>query len=146
MLKKFIEHFTIWIKEEIKEKDLEDKPLEYLCIKKQDEYNYFSSKLSTFYTWLWIIIPVYLAVQSIFVWWYAKNIIFFMIYYILSIGLIIRISKLFSDLSINNKITNNNLMTYNKVILKKLKEEEKSEKEYKDKVITTLDKISKNKP
>ena len=69
-----------------------------------------------------------------------------MIYYILSIGLIIRISKLFSDLSINNKITNNNLMTYKKVILKKLKEEEKSEKEYKDKVITTLDKISKNKP
>ncbi|MBQ7617096.1 hypothetical protein IJS64_03905 [bacterium] len=52
---------------------------------------------------------------------------------------------MFSDLSINNKITNDNLMTYNKVILKKLKEEEKSEKEYKDKVITTLDKISKNK-
>lgn len=145
MFKKFIKHFTIWIKEEIKEKDLEDKPLEYLCIKKQDEYNYFSSRLPTFYAWLWIIIPVYLAVQSIFVWWYAKNIIFFIIYCILSIGLIIRISKLFSDLSINNKITNDNLMTYNKVILKKLKEEEKSEKEYKDKVITTLDKISKNK-
>lgn len=145
MFKKFIKHFTIWIKEEIKEKDLEDKPLEYLCIAKEDENDYYSSKLPIFFTWLWIIISVYITVQVSYNSWEMTNTILVKIFPYISLLFIIRLWKLFYDLRKNNIITNYNLVIYNKVILKKIIEKEKTEKEYKDKVITTLDKISKNK-
>lgn len=73
------------------------------------------------------------------------NTILVKIFPYISLLFIIRLWKLFYDLRKNNIITNYNLVIYNKVILKKIIGKEKTEKEYKDKVITTLDKISKNK-
>ena len=144
MCKKLIKHFTVWIKSKVDEKDLGDKPLEYLCIKKEDERSYYSSKLPIFFAWLWIIVSLYIAVQSKFYSWQTKNIILSLIFFTLTIFFIIRFRKLFKDLEKNNEITNDNLEIYNKVILEKLEKKEKSEKEYKEKITNLLDEIRKN--
>ena len=144
MYKKLIKHFTIWIKKVVNEKDLEGKPLEYLCIAKQDEYAYFSSKLPIIFALLWTVISLYIAAQSKFYSWQTKNIILFIIFSVLTVCFVLRLRRLFKDLEKNNKITNDNLETYNKVILGKIEEKEKSEKEYKNEVLNCLKDIKNN--
>jgi len=144
MYKKLIKHFTIWIKKVVNEKDLEGKPLEYLIIAKEDENDYYSSKLPIFFIWLWIVVSVYVTVQVNYNSWQITNPILFKIFPYVSLIFIIRLWKLFSDLKRNNKITDNNLKVYKKVILERLEEKEKSEKEYKEKITDILDEIRKN--
>ena len=144
MFKKLIKHFTIWIKPKVNEKDLDDKSLEYLLIAKEDENEYYSSKLPIFFTWLWIVVSVYVTVQVSYNSWQMTNSILFKIFPYISLLFIIRLWKLFYDLKINNKITDNNLKVYKKVIFKRLEKKEKSEKEYKEKITNLLDEIRKN--
>ena len=144
MCNKLVEHFTIWIKTKVNEKNLEDKPLEYLCIAKQDEHDYYSSKLPIIFALLWTVISLYIAIQSIIYSWQTKNIILFIIFSVLTICFVLRLRRLFKDLEKNNEITNNNLETYNKIILKKIEEKEDSEKKHNEKIENLLEEISNN--
>ena len=57
---------------------------------------------------------------------------------------IARLWKLLSDLEKNNRITDNNLKVYDKIIEEKIKKEEKAKKEYESKIIDYLEKIENN--
>lgn len=142
MLKKLIKHFTIWIKKGVKESDLEDKPLQYLLMAKEYEHDYYGSKLPLFFAWLWIIISVYITVQSKYDSWDVTNPILAKVFPWVALLFIIRLIKSFSDLEKNNKITNNNLKIYDKIIEEKIKKEEKAKKEYENKVLEYLKEIN----
>lgn len=138
MCKKLIKHFTIWIKKVVNEKDLENKPLEYLLIAKEDENAYYSSKLPIFFAWLWIVVSVYVTVQVSYNSWQMTNAILFNIFPYVSLLFTIRLWKLFYDLKRNNRITDDNLKVYNKVIMEKIEEKNKEEKKYRKKIISYL--------
>ena len=138
MLKKLIKHFTIWIKEEVKESDLKDKPLQYLIMAKEYEHDYYGSKLPLFFAWLWIIISVYITVQSKYNSWEVTDPILTKVFPWVALLFIIRLIKSFSDLKKNNNITNNNLKVYDKIIEEKIKKEEKVKKEYETKILEYL--------
>ena len=123
---------------------MRNESLEYLCMKKEDERSYYTSKLPIFFAWLWIVVSLYIAAQSKFYSWQTKNIILFIIFSVLTVCFVLRLRRLFKDLEKNNKITNDNLETYNKVILGKIEEKEKSEKEYKNEVLNCLKDIKNN--
>lgn len=144
MLRKIIKYFTIWIKNEVKESDLKDKPLQYLIIAKENEHDYYGSKLPIFFTWLWIVVSVYIAVQSKYNSWEATNPILAKIFPWVALLFIIRLIKLLNDLEKNNRITDNNLKVYDKIIEEKIKKEDKANKEYKDKKIALLEEIRDN--
>lgn len=144
MLKKLIKYFTIWIKKEIKESDLKDKPLQYLIIAKQNEHDYYGSKLPIFFTWLWIVVSVYISVQSKYNSWEVTNTIFSKIFPWVALLFIIWLWKLLNDLEKNNRITDNNLKIYDKIIKEKIKKEDKAKKEYETKIIDYLEKIENN--
>ena len=142
MLKKLIKHFTIWIKKGVKESDLKDKPLQYLIIAKQNEHDYYGSKLPIFFTWLWIVVSVYISVQSKYNSWEVTNPILAKIFPWIALLFIIRLIKLLYDIDKNNKITNNNLKFYDEIIEEKIKKEEKAKKEYEAKILEYLKKIN----
>jgi len=138
MIKNLIKHFTIWIKEEVKESDLKDKPLQYLIIAKEYEHDYYGSKLPLFFAWLWIIISVYITVQSKYNSCEVTDPIFAKVFPWVTLLFIIRLIKSFSDLKKNSNITNNNLKIYDKIIEEKIKKEEKVKKEYETKILEYL--------
>lgn len=144
MHKKLIEYFTIWIKPKVSENELRNESLEYLCMKKEDERSYYTSKLPIFFAWLWIVVSLYIAAQSNFYSRQTKNIIIFLIFIGLTVAFIMRFRKLFKDLEENNRITNYNLEMYDKIILIKLKEKERKEEKYKKEISSYLKSISEN--
>jgi len=138
MLKKLVKHFTIWIKKEVKETDLKNKPLQYLLIAKEDENDYYVSKLPIFFAWLWIVVSVYITVQSKYNSWEVTNPILAKIFPWVALLFIIRLWKLLNDIEKNNRITNKNLKTYDKIIEEKIEKEEKAKKEYEAKILEYL--------
>lgn len=138
MLKKLIKHFTIWIKKEVKETDLKDKPLQYLLIAKEDENDYYVSKLPIFFAWLWIVVSVYITVQSKYNSWEVTNPVLSKFFPWVALLFIIRLWKLLNDIEKNNRITNKNLKTYDKIIEEKIEKEEKAKKEYEAKILEYL--------
>lgn len=137
-----IKYFTIWIKSKVDEKDLEDKPLEYLYLKKDDECRYYSSKLPVFFAWLWIVVSVYISVQGKYDSWEATNPVLVKIFPWVALLFMIRLIKLLNDLEKNNKITDSNLKVYNKIIQEKIEKEEHAKKEYEKKIANYLKEIN----
>lgn len=143
MWKKIKKYLSRWIKAAVKEKNLKNEPLEHLLILKDDERDYFSVKFPTFINWLWTVISVFIAVLAKTNQRQGNNIIL-SIFLFIAVFFIIRLRKLFHDIDKNNEITNYNLKIYDKIISKKIKEKQKSEKEYKEKIVNLLEKISEN--
>lgn len=146
MLKRFKEFFFIdhKYKEKVNEKELIKKPLKTLIILKDNEHEYYSIFFPTFIAWLSVVISVFTTTYSQFNSWKVTNILALYIFPLIYTLFIYRLIKFFHIVDKTNKIIDYNIKIYNNVIMKKLEKEEKSEKEYKEKITNLLEGISEN--